>query len=115
MDHACADPGGCARHGFRALVLNRLERLSAALGENADQIDHDAGAVGSGLHRGRIAHVGLDGVNLADPAQRLQMPCQFRAADADADAIVPSGQFPDHMPAQKAGSSKDRDEGIDAG
>ncbi len=65
-----------------------------------------------GLHRGRIAQIGLHGVDLADPTQRLQVPGQFRPAHRDPDPEVALGQRPDHVPAEKAGSSENRDQRV---
>ena len=73
MHHACTDLARGARHGLCALGLNRVEGLRAALGQNADQVNDHAGAARGRLHRDRITQVGLDGVNLADSAQRLQV------------------------------------------
>ena len=63
-----------------------------------------------GLDGGRIAHIGLHGVDLADPAQRLQVPRQFRPAHRDANPVVPLGQRPHHVAAQKPRSAEYRDE-----
>ena len=115
MHHARTDLARRARHGFRALGLNRIEGLRAALGQNPDKVDDHACAARRRLHRGRIAQVRLDRVNLADPAQRLQVTGQFRPPDPDPDAIVPLGERPDHVPAEKTRSSEDRDKRIDAG
>ena len=94
----------------RALGLHRVEGLRAALGQDADQVDGDAGIAHRGLDRGRVAHIGLHGVDLADLAERLQMPGQFRPPHRDPDAVVALGQRPDHVSAQKARSAENRDE-----
>ncbi len=60
--------------------------------------------------RGRVAQIGLHGVDLADAAERLQMARQFRPAHGDADAVAALGQRPHHVPAQKAGAAEHRDE-----
>ena len=88
------------------------KRLGAALGQDADQIDGDVGIAHRGLDRGRVAQIGLHGVDLADLAERLQMPGQFRPPHRDPDPVIALGQRPDHAAAQKAGSSENRDERV---
>ena len=86
---------GCCRglrDRFGAPHLHGVESLRAAFGENADQVDRDMGVAHRSLDGGGIAHIGLHGVDLADPAERLQMPGEFRPAHRDADAIVALGR-----------------------
>ena len=101
---------GCLGDRFSALGLHRVKGLRAAFGQDADQVDGDAGIAHRGLHRGRVAHIGLHGVDLADPAERLQVPGQFRPADRHPNAVIALRQRPDHVPPQKARSAKYRDE-----
>ena len=65
-----------------------------------------------GLDGGRIAQIGLHGVDLADLAERLQVPGQFRPPHRDPDPVIALGQRPDHVPPQKARSAENRDEGV---
>jgi len=60
--------------GLGAERLHGVEALAAALEQDADEIDHRIGVAHRGIDRARIAQVGLDGMDLADPAHRLQMP-----------------------------------------
>ena len=85
MDHPRAGGRGRLGDGLRALGLHGVKGLRAALGEDADQIDRDIGIAHRGLDRGRIAQIGLHGVDLADPAERLQMAGQFRPPHRDPD------------------------------
>ena len=107
-DRTCGGRG--LRHGGGALDVNSIESLRAAACKDADQVDDDARAAGRGLHRRRIAQVGLHGVDLADLAERLQVSRQFGPAHADADAITPLGQRADDMPPQKTRAAEHGDE-----
>ena len=106
--------GGGRRLGHRpgARALHRVEGLGAALGENADQVDGGMGVAHRGLDRGRVAQIGLHGVDLADPAERLQVAGQFRPPHRDPDAVVALGERADHVPPQKARSSENRDQRV---
>ena len=112
MHHPRASGRSGLGDGLGALGLHRVERLRAAGGEDADQVDGDVRIAHRGLDRGRIAQVGLHGMDLADPAERLQVARQFGPAHRDPDAEVALGQRADHVSPQKARSAKDRDEGF---
>ncbi len=58
-----------------------IEALAAAFGQEADQVDQHVGVAGGSLDRGRVAQIGLNGVNLADPAERLQVKGQDPAGE----------------------------------
>ena len=64
------------------------------------------------LDRGRIAQIGLHRVDLADLAERLEVPGQFRPPHRDADAVIALAQRPDHVAPQKAGPAENRDQGF---
>ncbi len=53
------------------------------------------------LDRGGVAQIGLDRVNLADPAERLQMEGQIGPANSHPDAIVALGQRAHDMAAEE--------------
>jgi hypothetical protein len=96
--------------GLGALGLYRVESLRAALGQGADQVDRDVRIAHRRLDGGRIAQIGLHGVDLADPAERLQVPGQFRPPHRHPDPVFALGQRPDHVSPQKPRSAKNRDE-----
>ena len=75
----------------------------------------DVGVARRGLDRARMAHVGLHRMDLADPAERLQMAGKVRPPHRDADAVVALGQRPDQMAAEEAGAAEDRDQRVDIG
>ena len=112
MHHGGADGGGRLRHCACACALHRLEGLRAALGQNADQIDGGVGVAHRGLDGGRVAQIGLHGVDLADPAERLQMPGQFRPPHRHPDAVIALGERADHVSPQKARSPENRDQRV---
>ena len=70
------------------------------------------GVAHRGRNRSRVAQIGLHRMDLADLAERLQMPGQFRPPHRDADAVIALGQRPDDVAAEKARSSENRDEGV---
>ncbi len=51
-------------------------------------------------------------MDLADPAERLQVAGEVRPAHGDADAVVTLGQRPDQMAAEEAGAAEDRDQRV---
>ena len=75
----------------------------------------DVGAARRGLDRARVAQVRLHRVDLADPAERLQMAGEFRPAHRDADAVAALAERADHVPAEEARAAIDRDQGVDIG
>ena len=110
MDHARAVGRRRERDRLGAEGLHRVEALPAALEQDADQVDHDVGVARGGLDRARIAQVGLHRVDLADPAERLQVAGEFRPADRDADAVAALGQRAHDMAAEEARAAEDGDE-----
>ena len=115
MDHARAVVGGGQRHLLGAERLHGVEALPAALEQDADQVDDDVGVAHRRLDRAGVAHVGLHRMDLADPAERLQMAGEVRPAHRDADAVVALGQRPDQMAAEEAGAAEDRDQRVVVG
>ncbi len=107
-------PGADRRRGLGdrlgPLGLDGVERLAAALSQDADQVDRDLSVAHGRLYGGGIAQIGLHGMDLADPAERLQMAGQFRPAHRHAKPVVALGKRPDHGPAQKARSAENRDQ-----
>ena len=60
--------------------------------------------------RGRVAQIGLDGVDLADDAHGLQMAGEIGAADRGADAPAALRERADHVAADEARAAEHRDE-----
>ena len=54
-------------------------------------------------------------MDLADPAERLQMAGEVRPAHRDADAVVPARQRPHHVPAEEARAAEHRDQRVVVG
>ena len=107
--------GGRLRDRLGAGALHRVEALAAALGQDADQIDDDVGVARRGLDRAGMAQVGLHGVDLPDPAERLQMAGELRPAHRDADAVMALGERADHVAAEEARAAENGDERVVAG
>ncbi len=93
--------GGGQRHLLGAEGLHGVEALPAALEQDADQVDDDVGVAHRGLDRPGVPDVGLHRVDLADPAERLQMAGEVGPAHRDADAVMALGQRPDQMAAEE--------------
>ena len=110
MHHPCGHGRGRLGDGLGAVGLYRVKRLRAASGQDADQVDGDVGIAHRRLYRGGIAQIGLHGVDLADPAERLQVTGQFGPPHCHPDAEIALGQRPDHVSPQKARSAENRDE-----
>ena len=78
------------------------EILGAAFGQHRHQIDHGLGpAQGAGDGFG-IAQIGLNRMNLADAAERLEMVGEIGAARGDPDAPALTGEGANHMAADEA-------------
>ena len=82
------------------------------LGQDADQIDGDLRITHRRLDRGRVAHIGLHGMDLPDPAERLKMAGQFGPPHGNTDPVIALAERPDHVPPQKPRSAEDRDCGV---
>ena len=102
-------PGGL-RDDAGGAALHDVEPLPAAFVQDADEVDHRAGAADGGLDRIRHADVGLHGVNLPDSAQRLQVAGKIRPAHANAHAVSALRQLPDHVAADESRAAENRDE-----
>jgi hypothetical protein len=73
-----------------------------ALEQDADKIDHHVGVARGRFDGGRIAHIGLHGVDLADPSERLQVAGKFGPAHRDANAVAELGQRAYDMAAEES-------------
>jgi hypothetical protein len=110
VDEACTGGRGGAGDGRGALRLDGVEALSAFLVQDADQVDDRVGIAHRRRDRIGKTQIGLHGMDLPDPAERLQVSGQFRAAHRDPDPIVPVGQRPHRMAAEKARAAEDGDQ-----
>ena len=81
-------------HGIEALVARR--------GEDANEVDGDLGVAERGRQRLGIADVGLDGLDLADAAERLQVVGEVWAAAPGHDAEPGAGERPDDVAPEEA-------------
>ena len=103
------------RHRFGAARLDRIETLASALEQDADQVDHHVGAARRRIDRTGVAQIGLHRVDLADPAERLQVAGEVRPPYRDADPVAALAERADHVPAEEAGAAIDRDQRVDIG
>ncbi len=110
MHKACAGARRGAGDCLGAFRLHRVEALPALFIQDADQIDDGIGIAHRRLDRIRKSQIGLHGVDLADPAQRLQMSGQFRTAHRHPDPVIPDGQRPHHMAAEETRAAEDCDQ-----
>ena len=93
--------------------LHGVEALAAALEQDADEIDHHVGVARGRLDRSRIAQVGLHRVDLADPAERLQVAGEIGPAHRDPDAVAALGERAHHVAAEEARAAEDGDQRVD--
>src|SRR6185437_2132973 len=98
-----------------ALALHGLEALAALLAQDADQVDDRVGVAHRGRDRARMAHVRLHGMDLPDPAERLEMVRELWPAHRDADAVVALGERPHDMAADEPGAAEDGDQRVEIG
>jgi hypothetical protein len=91
----------------RAFVLHGVECLLAGGKQDADQIHHRVGAVGSGEQRVGKTDIGLHGVDLSHAAERLQMARELRPAHGNPHARTSPGNGADHMAADEARTAID--------
>ena len=110
MHHAGARGRGRARDARCAFGLHRVEALLAALEQDADQVHHHVCAAHRGFHRLRIAQVRLHGMDLPDPAERLQMARKVRPAHRRADAVAFPRQRPHHVAPEEARAAEHGDQ-----
>ena len=102
MDHAGADGGRGQRHRLGAIGMDGVEALPAALKQMPTRLITTSASRAAASTESGIAQIGLHGVDLADPAKRLQMPGQLGPAHRYADAVAALGQRAHHMAAEKA-------------
>ena len=110
VHQACAGARGGAGDCLGAFRLHGVEALPAFFIQDADQIDDGIGIAHRRLDRIRKAQIGLHGMDLADPAERLQVPGQFRTADRHPDPVMPHGQRPHYMAAEETRAAEDGDQ-----
>ena len=96
----------------RAETVHGLETLAPALGQHADEIDHGVRALHGGGDRSRVAHIGLDGDNLADAAERLQKEGEIGPAAGHAHAPAAVGELAHDMAPDEAGAAEYRHQPI---
>ena len=92
--------------------LHGIEALTAPFEQYADQIDDHVGVAHRRLDRLRKAHIGLNRMDLPDPAERLQMAGQIRAAHGDADAVAAVGKRADHVAAEESRAAEHGDQRV---
>jgi hypothetical protein len=89
-------------------VVNRVETLRARRMQYANQIDGRLRIAQRMGDRLRMAHIRLDGMDLADIAKRLQMKCKIGTARGDADPPASDRQGAHHMPPNKPRTAEHR-------
>src|SRR5262249_56784048 len=100
--------GGGERWGARG--MHRVEFWWPAREWDADRVGRYSGVARGRVDRGRMAHVGLHGMDLADPAERLQKAGKLGAADGDANAVAEFGQRAHDVAAEETRAAEDGDE-----
>src|SRR5712671_2371053 len=110
MHKACPVRRGRKGDRFGAKRLDGFKSLSPALEQDADQIDDHMGITDGGFDRIPVAQIGLHGMDLADPSERLQVAGEVRAANGDADAVALLAERAHDVAAEKAGAAEDGDQ-----
>ena len=88
--------------------MNGGEALTATFEQQTDQIDHRVCPLDRAFDRPAMAQIGLNGGDLADIAQRLQMKGEVGPADGDAHPVAALRQRAHDMAADKSRSAKHR-------
>ena len=96
-------------NGAGAEILDAVEVLAAGRVHDADQVDDMVGALDGAVDRPADADIGLDGHDLPDSAERLQMAGDVGPARRDADAVAALGERPHHA-ADEAWSAENGDQ-----
>jgi hypothetical protein len=96
--------------GLGAHGVDRLEALATGLVEHADQVHRRRRAVQGALHRGGVADIGLDEIDLADVAEHPHAIGEVGIAHRDPDAPAGLGELPHRLGADEARTAEDRDE-----
>ena len=95
------------RHGAGAIDVHGLEGLVAGLGQDADEVHRHLGVAQGRGERGRVAHVGLDGMDLPHAAERLEVVGEVRAAATGHDAEPGPGEGTHDVAPQESGGAED--------
>jgi hypothetical protein len=90
----------------RSQSLHSLEPLAATLEHDAHEVDHRRGPPDRCRDGIRVAEIGLHGMNLANPAQRLQVHGEIGAPDCNANAPTPLGKRPHDVATDESGPSE---------
>lgn len=98
------------RDRARAEILNHVEFLLPGLEQDRHEVDDGIGALDSPVNGPPVAQIRLNGLNLPDIAERLQMARQIGSPARDTHPIAPPGKRPDRMAADESRSAEDRDE-----
>ena len=107
MDERCgARSLRLTRHNARAERMHRIEALTPALGENADEVDHRVGAAHGGLYRVGITQVRLHGVDLSHASQRLEMADEIGIAARHTDAPAALGERAHDITSEKTAAAE---------
>jgi len=95
---------------LRAFDVHCFERLLAAIGQHADQIDHRVRAFERRVDRFREARVGLHQLHLADIAGHAQRVAQVRPAHRYAHARAALGQRSHHLLSDEPRTAENNDQ-----
>ena len=106
MDEPGALGAGRLCNGAGTKVLNRSHVVAAAGVEGAGQVDHRIGAQHGPVDRPADAYIGLDRLDLAEVAKRLEMLGKVGSAAGHQNAVAALGKRPHDMAAKKAGAAE---------
>ena len=107
------DPGFGRQAGDAAgaFGLDAGEIAGAAFGQDADEVDDDAGAFHGAGDAAVLADIAEQGHHLADAAHGLEVHGGFRVPHGDADDVAGCGEALDDVAAQEARSAHDSRDG----
>jgi hypothetical protein len=104
------DAGGARRlgDGAGAEDVKRVETLASGLRDHRDEVDDRIGALDGAVDRPAVAEIGLDRVDPAHAAARLEMAGEIGPADGGTDTPAALQEGAHEMAAEEAGAAKDR-------
>ena len=106
----CRTPARAASSAIRRApgALDLGEVAGAALGQDADEVDDDLGAVDGAADGGGIRHRRVEGHDLAGGAERLEERAAFGVAAGDADDVALADEVRHQIAADETRPAEDR-------
>ena len=100
------------RDAFGRLGMQDSKFLTAALRQDADEIDRRMRAPQRRIHRAVVAHIDFHELDLTDAPHRAQEMGRIRPAHRDADPPAIIGERAHDVPPEETGAAEYRDQSV---